>query len=107
MKKYIFTFLSIAMVLLAIHKSLADDRKALGWIDKSSVATVLDQFGYSHYTVVSGYKTPQDDPSDGAGWLITARCQNKDNVDYNAILWVSDDWKKGHIISVKKRDSEI
>jgi hypothetical protein len=98
MKKYVSIFLLIAATFLTVHKSLADDdRTSLGWIDRSSVTTVLEQFGYSGYTVVSGYKTSQDDPTDGPGWYITARCQ-KDDQDYNATLWVSDDWKKGRVI---------
>ena len=100
MKTYLIAFVAL---FLGISVVLGAERKELGWIERSSVGTILKQFGY-HYTVQSGYKTAQDDPEDGAGWYITVRCQNKDKVDYNGTLWISDDWKKGRVISMKKRE---
>jgi len=81
------------------------EQKELGWIERSSVEGILAQFGHDNLRVVSGYKEAKDDPDDGPGWYITARCKDKKtDEDYNASLWVSDDWKKGRVISVRKRE---
>lgn len=98
MKTKVFTLL-FAFMALFVSVSKAED---LGWIERSSVGEILEQFGHKGMTVLSGTKTEKEDPEDGPGFYISARCK-KDGKDYFARLWISSDWKRGRVISVKER----
>jgi hypothetical protein len=102
------TSLAAVIAFLFVGGLFAADRKELKWTERSSVESNLKESGYGYLklTVLSGYKEPMDDKKDGPGWSIFARCQNKEKIDYNVKMWVSDDWKKGRVISAKKRDSD-
>src|SRR6266581_3357344 len=100
MKAFVSTFVALFFVVGVI---CAAERKELGWIDKGQAEGLLKQEGHGYLTVKSGYKEPKDDPKDGTGYSLTLRCENKEKKDYNVSMWVSDDWKKFKIISVKKR----
>ncbi|MDI1336909.1 MAG: hypothetical protein PSU94_12070 [Lacunisphaera sp.] len=90
----------VAFILVCVTTARADD---LGWIERSSVQDILKQFGYPGLTVLEGTKTSREDPKDGPGWYISARCKGKDG-DYVARLWIATDWKKGRVISCAKRE---
>jgi hypothetical protein len=63
-----------------------------------SVGEVLPGLGYSGMTCISGSKT-----EDLKGYTIIATC-TKGSDTYLVDMWVSLDWKEGHVNSVTKRN---
>jgi hypothetical protein len=97
--------------LLTIGNLQASERKDIGIIERSSLKTLLEQFGREdarvpvYLTLISGFKESQDTEED-IGWKFTLKCQNREKVNYTVILWIRDDWQRGRVISCKRKVEE-
>lgn len=98
MRTFLLIITALVGLILSPVRAAPGDTTNLGWIDRMSVGEVLPQWGYTGMTCTEGKKT-----EDLKGYRIIANCVKGSN-RYLVDLWVSLDWKEGHLNSVTKRN---